>query len=456
MPVIARRKKKAAQKQVGKKGPHFRGLVEKYEKKFPDNSENALSAASKAYSQELVEFDRQNPSSINKLFKQKNLTELYLRHLAKKYPRMTSTQINALAHTIRDSVNAQKSLENPLLGVNEKRRLKANLFKIQSKLRHSPELSPSQRQHFESGVQLIKKRLSNPDLKPGQKLFYKWILVQSEGAKGKLVKQGLRVAANQAQSVFTKYRSVCKNAGITLDDCIQEGAIGLIDAAEKYKPSFKVKFSTYSGTRVRGQILDMLREQGSMIKLSRKMLEKIGSEAKFAAAKADLYEKIETASSQKVRTLAIKELAGLERARNGIRPISGNQFIESKEVGKPVQLFETLAKQAPSPLRDAERVELKKRLVERFEKMPGNAGKVMILRYLTPHSPLRLKEVGRILNISEGWVSQLHQEAIMRLAYRPDILKSIDIKLTGKKITKKQATEISKKLIRLFGTEKRR
>lgn len=199
-------------------------------------------------------------------------------------------------------------------------------------------------------------------------------------------------------------------SNIDLDDLISAGVIGLMDAIEKYDPGRDNKFKTYAEFRIRGAILDELRSQDWVPRSVRdkaKRIEKTYAELEqqfgrpatddelCAALGIDLEEYYEMVSKVKsVTLLSVDELSGgqhsdrkslLELIEN---PNSKNPYSQLKSKGS----------------RDI--------LMKKIEELPEKQRLVLSLYY---YEDLNLKEIGRILSVTESRVSQLHTQAVEKL-----------------------------------------
>lgn len=199
-------------------------------------------------------------------------------------------------------------------------------------------------------------------------------------------------------------------SNIDIDDLISAGVIGLMDAIEKYDPSRDNKFKTYAEFRIRGAILDELRSQDWVPRSVRdkaKRIEKTYAELeqKFGRAVSDTeisdalgvnleeyYEMI--AKVKAVTLLSIDELSGPNQHERK----SLLEVLESTTSKNP---FTQLKSQA---VRDI--------LVKNIEDLPEKQKLVLQLYY---YEDLNLKEIGRILEVTESRVSQLHTQAVERL-----------------------------------------
>ncbi len=200
-------------------------------------------------------------------------------------------------------------------------------------------------------------------------------------------------------------------SNIDIDDLISAGVIGLMDAIEKYDPSRDNKFKTYAEFRIRGAMLDELRSQDWVprsIRDKAKRIEKVYTELeqRFGRSVTDTelsealnmsldeyYEMI--AKVKSVTLLSLDELSG------GPSRFDQKSLLECLENAGTKNPFSQLKSKGMRQL-----------LVDYIEELPEKQRLVLSLYY---YEELNLREIGRILEVTESRVSQLHTAAVMRL-----------------------------------------
>ena len=303
------------------------------------------------------------------------------------------------------------------------------------------------------------KMLSEPGLKPGQKTAYARAVAEGNAAREKMTEHSLEFAVSSARRLFTKYKKLCKMSGISLDDCIQQGALGVMKAVTGYRPDKGMAFSSYASLRADGLIIDFFRERAAHIRLSRSMLNKVKNDKAFADAQARLLEKIEKAPSKKERQKPLKELSLILRSRSGIRPLSGNQPLSYADSAKAFTRFEKTPSPKAGPVRRAELAELRQTFLDAFDRLPRMTGEVFKIRYLFPESPLSLKEVARRIiksrgggTITESRVSQMHSDGLRRMLKSKKLRLRLGVKPTFREFSSEEIKEVSRRLSAAFGT----
>jgi RNA polymerase sigma factor for flagellar operon FliA len=203
-------------------------------------------------------------------------------------------------------------------------------------------------------------------------------------------------------------------SNIELDDLISSGVIGLMDAIDKYDSSRDNKFKTYAEFRIRGAILDELRSQDWVprsIREKAKILERAYSKIEQEKGRQATDEEacIELGMStdqyhemlnevRSVSLLSYDDITNLSNADK--RSLHGNGEAGSK---------------VPTPFSEVSVMGLKKLVAEAIEDLPEKQRLVLSLYY---YEDLNLKEIGRVLDVTESRVSQLHSQAILKLKAR--------------------------------------
>src|SRR6266404_807606 len=199
---------------------------------------------------------------------------------------------------------------------------------------------------------------------------------------------------------------------VPLEDLIHAGVVGLIDALGKFDQSKHVQFSSYAKFRIRGAILDSLRElDWSPRELRRKgrMVEETYSTLSGKLGRAPNETEIAKELGLELRELQslLAELDGLEL---------GSLRVESPRDGKEEDLTEYIpSKPEETPFFQCLRSETKHLLENAISELPEKEQRVLALYY---YDELTMKEVGVALGIGESRVSQIHSLAMVRLRAR--------------------------------------
>lgn len=200
-----------------------------------------------------------------------------------------------------------------------------------------------------------------------------------------------------------------KTKYIEYEDLVSYGMIGLMDALNKFDESKGMKFSTYASIRIKGSMIDELRRnspisKGAMDKLNKyneaveKLQKKLNKEPNLIQIADEL-------------NISLKKVSEIENYINYISVISLEDLIFSSE--DEVPLIGTIKDdKSPSPEKYVEEEEQLDYLAKAIELLNEKDRLVITLYY---YEELTLKEMGKILNVSESRVCQLHSRAIVHL-----------------------------------------
>lgn len=193
---------------------------------------------------------------------------------------------------------------------------------------------------------------------------------------------------------------------VQVDDLIQAGLEGLLEAASNYQPGKGASFETYAGIRIRGAMLDEVRRGDWSPR----------SVHRNARAMADNYSRLETqlgraptiAEQAEALGLSIEEFSTNSRNVLGVRL----QSIDETLGAAGVERVETIADTESNPEQLMEKASLQKRLTDAIAELPERDQLLLSLYY---REELNLKEIGEVLGVSESRVSQLHSQAAIKL-----------------------------------------
>jgi RNA polymerase sigma factor for flagellar operon FliA len=205
---------------------------------------------------------------------------------------------------------------------------------------------------------------------------------------------------------------------IGLDDLINAGVIGLIDAIEKYDSSRDNTFKTYAEFRIRGAMLDELR---SLDWVPRSIRQK---ETAMERAYGELERALgRPAQDEEVATLLGIELQEFHEWLHQVRGVS-LLSLEAPGVratdGEALNLLDLVSTddtQGPAQVVQAQR--LKALIAEAVSGLPYQEKIVISLYY---YEELTMKEIGKILDITESRVSQIHTKSILHLRSKLKLL----------------------------------
>ena len=196
---------------------------------------------------------------------------------------------------------------------------------------------------------------------------------------------------------------------VPFEDLVHAGVVGLIDALHKYDRSKQVQFGSYAKFRIRGAILDSLREMDwSPRDLRRKarQLEEANNSLRSQLGR-------NPSEPELAAELGI-DLHGLQMLLGEIDGLEvGSLRVQSHRDGKEEDLCEYLPDDPEeTPLLLCLRSEMKDLLTRAIEELPEKERQVLALYY---YEELTMKEIGSTLDLSESRVSQMHSSIVQRL-----------------------------------------
>jgi len=194
---------------------------------------------------------------------------------------------------------------------------------------------------------------------------------------------------------------------IDLSDLVQDGVIGLIDAAHRFDDSRGIKFETFAERRIRGAMIDALRKDAwpRGVRRVRRELE---------AAR----EKLRASLGHEPSLADLAAAIGSDEKRLGktivrINTIESTSPFSSAENVDEAQLPAVLVPAEPErPDMQYERAEVKNRVRNAIATLPPREQRVIALYY---YNEVTMKDIGAELGVNESRVSQLHARAIRRL-----------------------------------------
>jgi RNA polymerase sigma factor for flagellar operon FliA len=201
-------------------------------------------------------------------------------------------------------------------------------------------------------------------------------------------------------------------ASVEVDDLIQAGLMGLLDAARNFDDGQGAQFETYAVQRIRGSILDELRSADWVPRSVRKNMRRIEN-ATAGLAHQLARAPTETEIAQRM-DLPLADYQQMLLDARGHLLLHYEDF-HGDEDG--ADFFDTLVTEAGrrSPLDILEDAGFRTHLIDAIEGLPEREKLVMGLYY---ERELNLKEIGEVLGVTESRVCQLHSQAVGRLRGR--------------------------------------
>lgn len=196
-------------------------------------------------------------------------------------------------------------------------------------------------------------------------------------------------------------------ASVELEDLVQAGMLGLLDAANRYQETQGAQFETYASQRIRGAMLDELRE----LDWASRGIRKTAREIERAVQKLEQRLGRGPSESEIAGELSI----GLQEYQQMLQDVHGCQLIyyEDFEAADEEPFIDRIcADPGADPLTMLLDEGLRHGVVDAIDRLPDREKLLMSLYY---EQGLNLREIGAVLEVSESRVCQLHSQAISRL-----------------------------------------
>lgn len=220
------------------------------------------------------------------------------------------------------------------------------------------------------------------------------------------------------EELVTQYASLVKRIAyhimsrlppsVQVDDLIQAGMIGLLEAARNYDADQGASFETYAGIRIRGAILDEIRK-GDWAPRS------VHRKARLVA---DAVREIENSTGRDARDheVAKKLDMPLDEYHKTLQDASGCRLLSFEEMGMCEDSMPSrFGKTDGGPFEGVQHDDFKRNLAEAISGLPDRERLVLTLYY---DEDLNLREIGAVIGVSESRVSQIHSQALIRLQAR--------------------------------------
>jgi RNA polymerase sigma factor for flagellar operon FliA len=191
------------------------------------------------------------------------------------------------------------------------------------------------------------------------------------------------------------------------DDLIGAGMLGLLDAVDKYDPARGVQFKTYAELRVRGAMLDSLRDLDWAPRSVRRRAREVET----------AYVDFEREHNRPAREEEIAARLGIPMTEfqtllGELRNLSITSLDKEDDDGLGAKLMQAPDIAARSPLAECERTEARACLVAAIERLPEREQQVVALYYV---EELTMKEIGAVLGVTESRVSQIRTQSVLHL-----------------------------------------
>ncbi|NEX20132.1 RNA polymerase sigma factor FliA [Thiorhodococcus mannitoliphagus] len=197
-------------------------------------------------------------------------------------------------------------------------------------------------------------------------------------------------------------------ASVQVEDLVQAGMIGLIEASRQFQSGQGATFSTYAGIRIRGAMIDELRRADWTPRSVHRNTRRI------SAAIQDVEAREGRAASD--REIANELKVSLDDYYGMLKDSASSQILGLNELfGEEADPDRLLPGDGATPTEALEQDELRASLVEALANLPERERLVLALYY---DEELNLREIGAILEVTESRVSQIRSQALHRVRSR--------------------------------------
>ena len=197
-------------------------------------------------------------------------------------------------------------------------------------------------------------------------------------------------------------------ANIEMRDLINAGVLGLIDAVDKFEPERNIKFKTYAEVRIRGAILDSLRNLDwapRSLRKKSKDLERAYSDLSQKLGRPATDEEVSEAIGED-----IEDFHALVDQLHGLTVGSFENLTDSDDSDNYINYYPDDG--SNDPYSRFESSEVTRMLAAAIDELPEKERLVLSLYY---YEEFTMKEIGALLGVNESRVSQLHTKATLRL-----------------------------------------
>lgn len=213
----------------------------------------------------------------------------------------------------------------------------------------------------------------------------------------------IKIIARQMRNVYISFSDI--------DDMVNEGIIVLMEAIDNFDPTKNAKFETYASLRIRGSIIDVARKQDWVPRSVRKMAKEIDTAVNALYDRLGRYptddEMAEYMQLPKEKYLKLLNDSNLCNVLS-LNAVMEDSFQECEinPIGKP--------EYTASPQTVVEKQELAGTLKKAIDTLKPNEKTVISLYY---NEELSIKEIAKVLGLSESRISQIHSKSLLKLKH---------------------------------------
>jgi len=195
---------------------------------------------------------------------------------------------------------------------------------------------------------------------------------------------------------------------VQVDDLMQAGMIGLLEAAKNYDAGQGASFETYASIRIRGAMLDEIRKTDWTPRSVHRKVRMVAEAVREVENRTG--RDARDAEVAKSLDISIDDYHQILQDASSARIFSMEDVLEGSEDGSSAMVHHE-----PGPLEDLERDGFRESLGEAIGNLPERERLVLSLYY---DEELNLREIGEVLGVSESRVCQIHSQAMVRLRAR--------------------------------------
>ncbi|MDC7302615.1 FliA/WhiG family RNA polymerase sigma factor [Agathobacter ruminis] len=221
------------------------------------------------------------------------------------------------------------------------------------------------------------------------------------------LREQLIIEYSQLVRIVAGRLSMYLGHNVEYEDLVSYGIFGLIDAIDKFDATKQVKFETYASLRIRGAILDQIRKMDWIPRTVRQRQRRIDEAIKAIEMRTG-----HTATDEELANelgLSEEELLNWQSQLKVTNLVSLNEF---EETGPEPVMDATHNSHFAQPEDVIAETELKEMLIESLQLLTEKERRVIELYY---YEDLTLKEISKVLDVSESRVSQLHTKALVKM-----------------------------------------
>lgn len=226
--------------------------------------------------------------------------------------------------------------------------------------------------------------------------------VKGKADKSKLLTDNMPLVKRLAHHMKAKLPP-----SVEVDDLVQAGMIGLLDAISRYEETHGAQFETYAVLRIRGAMLDELRNSDWLPRSLRQNMRKI--EAAMSSLQQKLGHPPSESEVAKLLKLSLSEYQDMLGDGGGHQLVYYEDFHDSEGNDS---FLDRYAVDDADPLRSLLDGDFRQAVIAAIDALPPREKILMGLYY---EEEMNLKEIGAVMGVSESRVSQLHTQAVARL-----------------------------------------